>query len=58
MVDVGGNVLRVLDVGDAGDHAPIILSADVPVVLEHLIPLVEALQRWRRGRPLPPLHET
>jgi pimeloyl-ACP methyl ester carboxylesterase len=48
MVDVGGNVLRVLDAGDAGGHAPIVLSADAPVVLEHLVPLVEALQRRRR----------
>lgn len=48
VVDVQGNVLRVLDVGDAGDHAPIMLAADAPVVLEHLIPLVEALQHRRR----------
>jgi pimeloyl-ACP methyl ester carboxylesterase len=48
MVDVGGSVLRVLDIGDAGGQAPIILAADAPVVLEHLIPLVEALQGRRR----------
>jgi pimeloyl-ACP methyl ester carboxylesterase len=48
MIDVGGNVLRVLDVGDAGGRAPIVLAADAPVVLEHLIPMVEALQRRRR----------
>lgn len=48
MVDVGGHVLRVLDVGETGDHAPIMLAADAPVVLDHLIPLVEALQHRRR----------
>jgi pimeloyl-ACP methyl ester carboxylesterase len=48
MVHVGGNVLRVLDAGDTGDRAPIMLAADAPVVLEHLIPLVEALQHRRR----------
>jgi pimeloyl-ACP methyl ester carboxylesterase len=48
MVDVGGNVLRVLDVGDAGGHAPIVLAADAPVVLEHLVPLAETLQPQRR----------
>jgi len=48
MVDVGGSVLRVLDIGDAGGQAPIVLAADAPVVLEHLIPLAEALQGRRR----------
>ena len=48
MVDVGGHVLRVLDAGDAGGHAPIVLAADAPVVLEHLVPLVDTLQRRRR----------
>ena len=48
MVEVGGNVLRVLDVGHADGHAPIVLAADAPVVLEHLGPLVEALQPRRR----------
>lgn len=48
MVEVGGNALRVLDVGDAGGHAPIVLAADAPVVLEHLVPLAETLQRGRR----------
>lgn len=48
MVDVDGNVLRVLDVGDADGQAPIVLAADAPVVLEHMIPLAEALQGRRR----------
>jgi pimeloyl-ACP methyl ester carboxylesterase len=48
MVDVGGNVLRVLDAGAADGLAPILLAADAPVVLEHLIPLVETLQGRRR----------
>jgi pimeloyl-ACP methyl ester carboxylesterase len=48
MVEVGGNELRVLDAGDAGGHAPILLAADAPVVLEHLVPLVEELQPRRR----------
>jgi pimeloyl-ACP methyl ester carboxylesterase len=48
MVEAGGSTLRVLDAGDAGHHAPILLAADAPVVLEHLVPLVEALAPWRR----------
>jgi pimeloyl-ACP methyl ester carboxylesterase len=48
MVDVGGHVLRVLVGGDAGGPAPIVLAADAPVVLEHLIPLIDALQGRRR----------
>jgi pimeloyl-ACP methyl ester carboxylesterase len=48
MIDVGGNVLRVLDVGDADGLAPIVLAADAPVVLEHLVPLVDTLRVRRR----------
>lgn len=48
IVQVGANALRVLDAGDAGGHAPIVLAADAPVVLEHMVPLVEQLQPRRR----------
>jgi pimeloyl-ACP methyl ester carboxylesterase len=48
MVRVGASELRVLDAGDAAGRAPIVLAADAPVVLEHLVPLVEALQPRRR----------
>jgi len=48
MVEAGGSTLRVLDVGEAGRHAPVLLAADAPVVLEHLVPLVEALRPRRR----------
>lgn len=48
MVEACGSTLRVLDVGDAGPHAPILLAADAPVVLEHLVPLAEALRPQRR----------
>jgi pimeloyl-ACP methyl ester carboxylesterase len=48
MVDVSGNVLRVLQAGADVGHAPIVLAADAPVVLEHLVPQVEALRGQRR----------
>lgn len=48
MVPVGAHWLRVLDVGEAGPHAPIVLAADAPVVLEHLVPLAERLCSQRR----------
>lgn len=48
LVQVGEHAIRVLDVGDAGPQAPIMLAADAPVVLEHLVPLAEALQPRRR----------
>jgi pimeloyl-ACP methyl ester carboxylesterase len=48
MVDVGGHALRVLEIGEAGGRAPILLAADAPVVLEHMVPLVETLGRGRR----------
>lgn len=48
MVRVGAHSLRVLDVGDAARQAPILLAADAPVMLEHMVPLVEELRPWRR----------
>lgn len=41
-------MLRVLDVGDATRQAPIVLAADAPVMLEHMIPLVAELCQRRR----------
>lgn len=48
LVDVRGHQLRVLDVGRAQGGPPILLAADAPVVLEHLIPLAERLMPHRR----------
>jgi pimeloyl-ACP methyl ester carboxylesterase len=48
LVDVRGHQLRVLDVGEAQGAPPVLLAADAPVVLEHLIPLVEMLRPHRR----------
>jgi pimeloyl-ACP methyl ester carboxylesterase len=48
MVRVGAHLLRVLDVGDAARQAPIVLAADAPVMLEHMVPLVEELRPRRR----------
>lgn len=48
MLAVGGHALRVIDVGQSRGEAPIVLAADAPVVLEHLVPLVDALRTQRR----------
>lgn len=43
MIDVAGHVLRILDAGAPRAAVPIVLAADAPVVLEHLVPLVDQL---------------
>jgi pimeloyl-ACP methyl ester carboxylesterase len=48
LVGVRGHQLRVLDVGEARGAPAVLLAADAPVVLEHLLPLVETLRPRRR----------
>lgn len=48
LVDVHGHRLRVLEAGEDRGAPPVVLAADAPVVLEHLLPLVEALRPKRR----------
>jgi pimeloyl-ACP methyl ester carboxylesterase len=48
LVDVRGHRVRILDAGEAQGAPPVLLAADAPVVLEHLLPLVESLCPQRR----------